>query len=324
MKVVIFVLIGITLSGHAFSEELSYVPDPLILRSEALSQMFRSSPITQKFRLGEAGDWRVSAGRTYANFWGHDKRYVIDTEMKDDQLLVFYQPLANLEVYGGYSDRGFSRMGTDSLAIGFHHLFGLPQDGRLDAKRENVRLSVPDYDLNYSILQKNTSLSRKLEGGLVWDFARAFALRFPMTLAVYSTHESARFNPYFTGATDIGSKLSMALPLGDTSLYGSLSYTVFDGTQESDLATYGQQWGGVFGAAQRFDLHSELFLQFLVYQPLFRDMGQLSRSSYEVHLAYRYKWEQLSFELGLIENIFWVYNSPDWGLSAAITYHSKP
>ena len=318
-------LLAILLNSLAWGEEnkviAEYVPEPLLLRSEAIGQLFRSSPVMQRFRLGKMGDWRVMGGRTYSNFWGHDKRYIVDAETRDDQLRAYYQAWDHIEVYGAASERAFTRMGTDGMAIGFHSIFGLPQDGRLDAVRDNVRMSIPDYDMNYSLAQKNDVLSRQFEAGMVWDFASQYNLNLPMTLAVYASHETAGKNLYFTGATDGGARLSAALPYGQFSLYGTLSLTVFDRRQELALPTYHEQWGGIAGGAYRFESNHEAFLQFLVYQPLFQRMGQLSRSSYEVHLAYRYKWDQVSFELGLIENVFWVYNSPDWGLSAGLTYH---
>lgn len=316
-------LLALLITPLAFGEDAAsaYVPEPLLLRSEALGQIFRSSPLMQRFRLGQIGEWRIMAGRSYSNFWAHDKRYIIDTETRDDQLRVYYQAFSHLELYAAASERAFTRMGTDGMAIGFHNLFGLPQDGRLDAPRENVRLSIPDYDLNYSLAQKNDIFSRQFEAGFVWDFASQYALSLPMTFAFYTTKETAQDNPYFTGATDAGMRLSAALPYGDFSLYGTLSFTVFDGIRDLDVSTNRQQWGTIGGGAYRFAEDHEAFLQFLVYQPLFRQMGQLSRNSYEVHLAYRYQWDELSFELGLIENVFWVYNSPDWGLSTALTYH---
>jgi hypothetical protein len=303
--------------------ETDYLPDPLLLRSEALSQLFRNSPIMQKFKLSEPNDWRVMAGRTYSNFWGHDKRYIVDTETTDDQFRAYYQTGKYLELYGTLSQRGFSRMGTDGMAIGFHNIFGLPQDGRLEAPRDTVRVSVPDYDLNYSMAQKDHILSRQVELGTVWDFASQYDLDYPMTLAFYATRETAKGNPYFTGATDAGLSLNGALPLGRSTLYGTVSFTVFDRANELSISTYHQQWGGTFGGAYSIAANHETFLQLVMYQPIFQDMGQLSRASYEIHIAYRYKWEDVKFELGIVENVFWVYNSPDWGISAGITYQPK-
>ncbi len=298
-----------------------YLPEPLIMRSEAFSQLFRSSPVLQKAELGEAGAYRVALGVSYANFWGHDKRYVVDAETRDDQLNVHYQPSKYYEVYGAFGERAFSRSGTDGMAIGFHHLFGLPQDGRLQAKRDTIRLSVPDYGLNYSTAQKNTVFSRQLEAGVVWDAGRELSFPLPTTISLFGTHEFAKDNPYFTGVTDVGTRLSLAIPWQDFALFGSMSFTYFDSHEEVAISTYREQWGGIFGGAYRFLKDNEAVVQFLMYQPIFQDMGQLSRGSYEVHAAYRYTWDQVSFELGLIENVFWVYNSPDWGISAGLTYH---
>ncbi len=305
----------------AGQEQVGYVPEPLQMRSEALGQLFRNSPLSQSFGLGLRSDWRVMGSRSYSNFWGHDKRYIVDTETRDDQLRADFQPLQDLAFYLGLSERALTRMGTDGMAIGFHDFFGLPQDGRLEAPRDNVRMSIPDYDLNYSLAQKNNIISRQIESGAVWDLAKRFGLYLPMTVGLYGSRETAAGNPYFTGNTDVGLRLSAALPFREAALFATLTFTRFDPAKEIAIPTFRQQWGSVFGGAYRLEAHHEALLQALIYQPMLQDMGQLSRSSYEIHLAYRYRWEAMTFELGLVENIFWVYNSPDWGVSAGLSYH---
>lgn len=304
----------------AIAQESGYVPEPWTLRSEGLSQLFRSSPFAQRFQLTEAGDSRVTLSRTYSNYWSRDVRYIVDAETRDDVLKFHYQPNANLELYGVLSERGFTKSGTDDLAMNFHRVFGLSQDGRLEAPRNNTRLSVPDWDLNYTTKQSRSVLSRQVEVGAVFDLNKIYSLGLPTTLAVFTSYETAPNNPYFTGAIDGGFRLSSALAWEDYSVYGSLSLGIFDRKKEVQVNTRERQWGGIVGTAYRFNPRHEAALQMVVFQPLFYDMGQLSRESYEVHLAYRFNYEQVSLELGLVENIFWIYNTPDWGMNAAITY----
>jgi len=319
----LLVCLGLCAKSASAEVKGPYIPEPLQMRSEAIGQLFRTSPLAQRFKLLSAGDWSVMSSRTYANFWGHDKRYIVDTESRDDRLRIDSQPFDHWAFYGVLSERAFTRMGTDGMAIGFHNMFGLPQDGRLDAPRNNTRLSIPDYDLNYSLAHKNNIISRQVEGGAVWDIGSRYDLVVPLTLGIFATHETADSNPYFTGNTDFGFRLGAALPFENTALFGTLTFTLLDPAEEVVIPTFHSQWGGVVGGAYHVAENHELVMQALIYQPMFQDMGQLSRSSYEIHLAYRYQWEDVSFELGLVENIFWVYNSPDWGLSAGLTYRPE-
>ncbi|RZA22652.1 MAG: DUF3187 family protein [Proteobacteria bacterium] len=305
----------------ALAEASDYVPEPLLLRSEALGQLFRSSPYAQRIRLGEEGAARLSFSRTYANFWGRDKRYIVDAETRDDAFRFHYQPSPLFELYGAFSERGFTQSGTDTVAIKFHDFFGLGQDGRLDAPRHNTRIAIPDFDMNYNLSSVKEVLSRQIEAGVVWDLNKSFDLGINSSLAFFTTYETARGNPYYTYAIDGGAKLSASQSWGNFAVFGSLSLGVFDQRQEVSIASYEQQWGLGFGSSYRFFDNHEVILQSLTYQPLFQKMGQLSRESYEIHAAYRYTYEKVQLEIGLIENIFWVYNSPDWGVSAGLTYH---
>ena len=219
------------------------------------------------------------------------------------------------------SERAFTRSGTDGFAMGFHSIFGLPQDGRIEAPKHATRVSVPDFNLNYTSDQSQTILSRQLELGAVWDLRKTFDLGLATTLAAFAIHESAPHNPYFSDTVNAGLRLSSARGFGDASLFASVSFAIFDQKQEVQIATYEQQWGLISGAAYRFFERHELVTQLLAYQAVFQNMGQLSRESYEIHAAYRYTFNRLSIELGLVENIFWVYNSPDWGMSAGLSYH---
>ena len=44
-----------TTSPAARADAEDYIPEPLLMRSQALGQLFRTSPYGQRFRLGEVG-----------------------------------------------------------------------------------------------------------------------------------------------------------------------------------------------------------------------------------------------------------------------------
>jgi hypothetical protein len=69
------------------------------------------------------------------------------------------------------------------------------------------------------------------------------------------------------------------------------------------------------GGSYQLTNESQLITQSLIHRPAFREFGQLSRSTYEIHLGTRIKWEQIGVQIAIIENVIWPYNTPDWGLN---------
>lgn len=307
------------LASPSRASDEAYIPAPLAVRSMAVSQLFRLNPAPREAALNPRDPYFVQLSHGAANLWGNDtEHYRIDAEFVDDQMRGGVLLHDRLRFDLGLSQRRFASTGTDSIAIGFHDLMGIQQDGRLDAERGNIRYSIPGYNINFTQRDRNLVFSEQWEAGLTADLGAFFPL--PLSLSLYRSEEMARGNPYFTGAIDYGWQLNIAWPEEDWAIYGSLSESLFDQDSESPLRTYHQQWSWTLGAAWLFSANHEFLAQAQVSQPLFRGLGQLSRNSYELHLAYRYRWEKLSFEATLIENVIWSYNSPDWGYSLGISY----
>lgn len=301
------------------AEGESYVPVPLAVRSQGVGQLFRLNPAAHEAALDPAKPYFAQISHTAANLWGSDVDYYrIDAEVVDDQLRGGFLLNDRLRFDIGLSQRRFASTGTDSIAIGFHDVFGIQQDGRLDARRGNIRYSIPSYSIDYTRSDRDLVFSEQWEAGLTADLGFLFPI--PLGLSLYRSEEMAHGNPYFTGAVDYGWQLNAVWPMADWALYASMSESLFDHDSEAAFRTYYQQWSWVFGAAWKITDGHEVLGQAQITQPLFRDLGQLSRNCYEMHIAYRYRWERLSFEATLIENVVWSYNSPDWGFTFGLGY----
>ena len=128
----------------------------------------------------------------------------------------------------------------------------------------------------------------------------------------------SRASPYFAGASDWGVQVNGRYAWEGAAAFGAITRLNFDRSREVAVATRAQQGGWVLGYLHELDDQQELVGQMMVYQPVFRQLGQLSRNTYEVHLGYRIHLSRLAIELTLIENLFYYYNSPDWGMNLGV------
>ncbi len=290
---------------------------PLMTRSEAVGQLFRLNPPVLGVMNPELS-FEFEAARTVANLWAHDKRFLVDAELIDDRVRIAFplQPWLRLGV--GISARRFAETQTDQVAISFHKLFMLGQDGRLEAGKHKTRYKIPDYNLEYGPLDRDDFLSEQLEADLSFPLLNAADGSWRLSATLLGARELAHASPYKDGALDYGLQINADSAFWQGRLYGALNQIFYDRAAIDKVPTENQQLGVTVGTAQTMLPGHEFVAQAMVFEPVFRELGQLSRNSYELHFGYRYWWQKTALEAVLIENIFWLYNSPDWGLSLGL------
>lgn len=307
-------LLAMLLAG---ARALAQTGSPLMLRSEASGQIFRLNP--PMFGTFEADEpHRVEVSRTYANLWARDKRFVIDAEIVDDRAHVTAFPLPWLRIGGGFASRRFAQTATDQIAISFHDFFRIGQDGRLEAGKHHTIYKIPDYSLEYSEFDIDRPISRQFNGDVSVPLFSEAAKPWVLSATLMASYETAQGSPYFANALDRGLQLNARYPWRYGAAYAALTQLAFDSSRSVDVATVHQQFGWAAGLVQSIYPDHEALAQVMVYQPVFRQLGQLSRNSYEAQIGYRVKIERVFIEAALIENFFWLYNSPDWGMSLGV------
>ncbi|WP_176736965.1 DUF3187 family protein [Oligoflexus tunisiensis] len=303
-----FLLPGLTQAGEG----------PLLTRSEAVGQLFRLNPPLQNPSVLERGRLRFALSRTYANLWARDKRYVVDGEIVDDQAHMAAGLGAGFQIGLGFSSRRFVQADTDQTAISFHDLFRMGQDGRLQTGKHHTRFVIPDYNLQYN----RDNLDRTFSEQATVDLSYAILSRerhgWDLTATLLAAYEMASFSPYASGSVDRGLILGALYQGSMLTYFANIRQLFFDQSQEVRVGTRAENRGFAVGANYPLPDDQQLIFQFMNNQPVFRDLGQLSRNSYEWQLGYRYHWEAVTLELAVIENIFWLYNSPDWGFSLGL------
>jgi hypothetical protein len=291
---------------------------PLLTRSEAVGQLFRLNPPLQNPNLLTAGRMDFAASRTYANLWARDKRFVVDGEIVDDQARLAVGLGANLQLGFGFSSRRFVQADTDQIAISFHDLFRIGQDGRLQTGKHHTRFVIPDYNLQYN----RDNLDRTFSEQVALDLSYAVLTRarhgWDLAATVLAAYEMASFSPYAEGSVDRGLILSALYPSSILSYFANVRQLFFDKRKDVRVGTRSENRGFALGLIYPLPETQQIIFQFMNNQPVFRDLGQLSRNSYEWQLGYRYRFEAVTLEAAVIENIFWLYNSPDWGFSLGL------
>ena len=143
------ILVLLIVSMTIISSELGAQPveRPLFVRSQTLAQFFRYAPNPTNFNSLSPGSADVVGSRTMANYWGRDKRFIVDGQSIDDKVQVRAGLHKNLSGMIELSSRKFSNTPMDVIAVGFHDLFMIPQNQRHLAKENGTRIVAPDYGL---------------------------------------------------------------------------------------------------------------------------------------------------------------------------------
>ena len=292
--------------------------EPLMVRSESIGNLFRlNPPIFGTFPGARVAG--VEMSRTYANLWAQDKRFLVDAEIIDDRAHIYMFPFPKIRLGLGFTSRRFAHTQTDQIAITFHDIFRIEQDGRLQAGKNHTTFKIPDYDLEFSQTDLNRSISEQINADVSVPLLRELTGPVELGATIFGSYEMARGSPYFPGSQDRGVQLNVRYPWDYGAAYGALTQLFFDDGENVEVRTAHKQWGWALGAVQSIWPDHEVLAQLMVYRPVFRDLGQMSRNSYEVQVGYRLHWEEVFLEATLIENIFWLYNSPDWGISLGLS-----
>jgi len=291
---------------------------PLLTRSEAVGQLFRLNPPLQNPELLDPGRLYFAASRTYANLWARDKRYVVDGEIVDDQARMAAGLGAGFQVGLGFSSRRFVQADTDQTAISFHDIFRMGQDGRLQTGKHQTRFVIPDYNLQYNRDNLDRTFSEQAMLDLSYAILTAARYGWDLTATWLAAYEMAGFSPYSSGSIDQGIILGALYKVSSIDYFANVRQLFFDKRKEVRVGTRSENRGFAVGFVYPLPEEQKLIFQFMNNQPVFRDLGQLSRNSYEWQLGYRYRWESVTLEAAVIENIFWLYNSPDWGFSLGL------
>lgn len=308
---------------------------PLNVRSQSPFQSLRLGILPHTPSTLGRGENQVRASVTWANIWsvysqtfdpaaGVIGPYILDYESLDIDLSYAYGISDTFQIGAGYEQRSMFGGVMDGLIEGFHDLFGLYQDGRdlwprnqvvifIDPENGQPPVSLTGADVTgtfarnllFTIQHTLTCGSAKLPA-LSWAATARYALGNPAQL------EGSNF--------DVALSAAAARRFGDFYLYLTLGYAWYgsDAVHGIDLET---TQSTILAAAEwRFKPRMSLVAQYLRSEGDAKDLGVFSDPSNEI--VFGWKWEASVggvLEVGVLENIVNLDNSPDFGIHAAWT-----
>jgi thiol-disulfide isomerase/thioredoxin len=297
---------------------------PLDLPSQSPFQALRLglSPRTPS-TLGR-GQIEARFRATWVNLWAtEDPDFVFDYEQLQTNVGLAYGLSDTVQLELGFETR--SRFGgeMDGFIQEFHDLFNIDQNGRDEVPRGDFT-----FDIGPSKGNPGLSLTDSDKG--IYATSLLFTLQHNVTcgtekLPAFAYAVTARTelkNEDLEGGSplDIGLWLSASQRFGTCYLYGTLGYTRFGRDEFRTVELRDDQFSGLLAFEWRFKSRVSLIVQYLLTEGVAESLGDLSSPSNEITLGA--KWEVIKgtvLELGLIENVITLGNSPDFGIHFGIT-----
>jgi hypothetical protein len=296
---------------------------PLRLSSQSPGQSLRLGLVPHTPTELVTGEWKFYAGATWVNVWAKERTHELDFEMVTSEALLAYGVSNEWAFEAGVTNRVTFGGRMDSFIEGFHDLFGLDQQGRDQAPRNDTYVRIdpnshqPGLVLDDADLQGNRLLS--LRGAVLYTLSHGHDVWPAASIACTLQAPLGERRGYDGGWIDVSLDLSLAKAYGSVVIYGSVAWTRFGADQLYDIELHRSNWAG-FGALEwRVTRDWSLLLQYLVSQGVAPDLYSLSKPSHELTLGTQVRvGHHTIMQLGLIENVFIFDNSPDFGIHLAL------
>lgn len=305
--------VGVCMPLYATNPGMS----PINLRSQSVGQLFRFDPVPQGTDYLDPGQARFRAVHTVANQWGFERRYIMDGQTQDDLVTLDYGLLPNWQLTLGIGAKRVNPSYTDQVTISFHDAFGIPQNWRTDVPINQTRMAIPDYGVEITERDHGRPMT---EHGFVHVKRRLLQNEHWLAgFGLFAANEFGSSSLAGQGTRSYGGQFHLSRRLGQFGLLSTWSWVKHEMATEQLFWLRRSSWSWL-GALKRGFGNWEVQAQTLIQQGPMPDMGQFSQSTYEIHLGLRRQWQNLSFELTLIENVIWHYNTPDWGFALGLAY----
>jgi thiol-disulfide isomerase/thioredoxin len=299
---------------------------PLKLPSHSPLQALRLGLVPRAPSTLSRGQKEVRAAASWVNIWNVPEReYFFDYEMLLTTATFDYGISDTLQVGIGAEIR--SRFGgkMDNFIQGFHDLFGIGQNDRDLAPKGAFTFEIEPSDTRPGVTLTSDDrgiFSRILVGTLQHNVTCGTARLPAFSYAVTARVEVGDSDDLQGGdALDIGVSVSLSRRLGDFYAYGTLGYARFGRERFRGIELRDHQLTGLAALEWRFAPRMSLLIQYLITEGVAKSLGQISRASHEVIIGLKGEIrERTVLEIGLIENVVNLDNSPDFGLHEGVTH----
>ncbi len=291
---------------------------PLQLPSQSPGQVLRFGLRPETPSTLTEGQWEVTWTESFANVFAFRRDdFRLDYLTLNSALAVAYG-LSN-ELKLEFNVRNLSRYDSflDPITDAFHDLFGLGASGRDEfPDNDNVisleaedGIAIEDRRSGTESTDIGVLLQHNLTCGTATLPALSYSIGAQAHLGGHADLEGA--NPFSVGLSFASSRRVSR----EIYLYGGLAFAWHGLDQARGLPLDTRQASGLFAVEWRYGPDRSWVLQYLVSEGVAETRDPFDAPSHEINLGW--KWEYDSnrvFEIGLIENIIEVDNSPDFGL----------
>ncbi|NRA63594.1 MAG: DUF3187 family protein [Pseudobacteriovorax sp.] len=291
----------------------------LFVRSQTLAQFFRLPPNPHSTEITPKMEATYQVAKTWSNYWGYDKRFVVDGQTSENSMQIKYGLPSHFEFVFEAHQREFSDVAMDEIAIRFHEIFHIPQDQRTKLETNKTQFSIPDFGLNIGEEDIGKKISTPVGLKLVKHFQSPDEqLRWFTAILWGGETSSQALRP--RSFEDRGIQVGLSYPVATGEFLANGNYMIFKEMEDSQLYLKDRQWSLLLAYSIPY-LGLRWHSQMQATESPFVNIGQLSEISYEIHWGITKIWGQWFGQFTILENVFWPFNTPDWGVSIALGSH---
>ncbi|GAA5186589.1 DUF3187 family protein [Ferrimonas gelatinilytica] len=303
--------LGCEPSAHA-----TYFEDaPLAMRSPAPAKSLRLSPVPAATSYDSG--WSLSVLVQGASIYALNETYELDYYRMDYGLLLEFSPNERWQLSLGHTLGRSDDAHLDQLSLTFHDLFGIGQNGRDQVPKHRFMSRFPEYGLAQDDFSSRT-LSRQTELGVGFRWWQRERHQMSSRVTVQ----------YHQGPTlwRGGGRWDQALQWDygyhtQRHRFNAMAALSHSGAQRvlaAPVRPY--QWHLALGYRFQWHPRHSMELQYLVSQGGLKRAAELSKSTHEIALAYRFRYQRLCWQLGVLQNSVHADNSADVAFQTALRY----
>lgn len=297
---------------------------PLSLNSRSPLQMLRLTMTPRAPYPLKTGQIMVTQTFTWTNQWSFKTgAYEIDGEILREGTSLAWAVTDDIQI--GAEFGVFHRSGgfADGFIEAFHDAIGMTQAGRDRRARDRFAVRLKHPDGSETVVTDDRSIS--LEDAVL--FAQATLLterRSWATVAIGAQLKlpTGNANDLFDGQTAGGLYVSLAKTLTPEFVaYAAIGGSLYRPERFGGIELVEAQWTGMATIEYRVTEDFSILVQNLFVSGAAKNYDEFSELSYEVTLGFKAKLTRYTvLEFGLIENLIFYENSPDFGVHIGLTF----
>jgi hypothetical protein len=259
----------------------------------------------------------VFAVGTVSSVWAQSEEFQLDYYQNQALAGVQWRMSDRLSAEVQYQYSWAENNHLDSITINFHDLFGIDQNGRMDAGKHEFNLESSHYGFAVNDFEDETMVNA-LHGYVQYQLFNAGPHGLAVGTSLY--YNDVNDSKFKETSFEQGAQLNYSLLFGAHAFFSTFGVT--HRSEDDFLNTsmpaksFTSAWA--LGYARRFGRAHEALFQYHGFEGILEDNSEFSKASHEVVLGYRYHFARALIELSATENMVNMDNSADIAFSAGL------